>query len=146
MMIMEESQSAEVYKLLDHCCNYEDGMCLLLGMPCPQRLSLTRINCIHTRFYSGRYSESGSGRTTVRFSDCPCTRIHQSAGTDQGAKRGECQKCASGLGDVWLSQKGEFWLKSPPNVISLSQSGSKGKLGSPESRKAFWGEADKRNE
>ena len=49
MMIMEESQSAEVYKLLDHCCNYEDGMCLLLGMPCPQRLSLTRINCIYFR-------------------------------------------------------------------------------------------------
>ena len=49
MMTMKESQSEEVYKLLDHCCNYEDGLCLLLGMPCPQRLSLTRINCIHFR-------------------------------------------------------------------------------------------------
>ena len=31
------------------CANYWRGKCLLLEMPCPQQLSLTRINCRYFR-------------------------------------------------------------------------------------------------
>ena len=32
-----------------NCCNWDEGTCLLLEMPCPQQLSLTRINCRYFR-------------------------------------------------------------------------------------------------
>ena len=46
---MEESQASEINSLAEHCCNWEEGTCLLLDMPCPQQLSLTRINCTYFR-------------------------------------------------------------------------------------------------
>ena len=49
MMTMNESQASEVHKILEHCCNWDEGNCLLLDMPCPQQLSLTRINCTYFR-------------------------------------------------------------------------------------------------
>jgi hypothetical protein len=43
------SQSAQIQKLVSHCCNWDEGNCLLLNMACPQQLSLTRINCRYFR-------------------------------------------------------------------------------------------------
>lgn len=43
------TQSATVQRLLKCCCNWDEGICLLLEMPCPQQLSLTRINCRYFR-------------------------------------------------------------------------------------------------
>ena len=43
------AQSATVQRLLKCCCNWNEGTCLLLEMPCPQQLSLTRINCRYFR-------------------------------------------------------------------------------------------------
>lgn len=46
MMKMKE-EAPQVQKIVSHCCNWDEGNCLLLGFPCPQQLSLTRINCIY---------------------------------------------------------------------------------------------------
>ena len=35
------SQSAQIQKLVSHCCNWDEGNCLLLNMACPQQLSYT---------------------------------------------------------------------------------------------------------
>ena len=48
MMKMKE-EAAQVQKNVSNCCNWDKGICLLLGFPCPQQLSLTRINCIFFR-------------------------------------------------------------------------------------------------
>ena len=49
MMKMNEEEAQQVQEILSHCCNWDEGNCLLLGFPCPQQLSLTRINCIYFR-------------------------------------------------------------------------------------------------
>lgn len=48
MMKMKE-EAPQVQKIVSNCCNWDKGICLLLGFPCPQQLSLTRINCIFFR-------------------------------------------------------------------------------------------------
>ena len=48
MMKMKE-EVKQVQKIVSNCCNWDKGICLLLGFPCPQQLSLTRINCIFFR-------------------------------------------------------------------------------------------------
>ena len=48
MMKMKE-EAAQVQKIVSNCCNWDKGICLLLGFPCPQQLSMTRINCIFFR-------------------------------------------------------------------------------------------------
>lgn len=48
MMKMKE-EATQVQKIVSNCCNWDKGICLLLGFPCPQQLSLTRINCIFFR-------------------------------------------------------------------------------------------------
>ena len=48
MMKMKE-EALQVQKIVSNCCNWDKGNCLLLGFPCPQQLSLTRINCIFFR-------------------------------------------------------------------------------------------------
>ena len=35
------SQSSQIQKLVSHCCNWDEGNCLLLNMACPQQLSYT---------------------------------------------------------------------------------------------------------
>ena len=40
-MNIKPSQSAQVQKLVSHCCNWDKGNCLLLNMACPQQLSYT---------------------------------------------------------------------------------------------------------
>ena len=44
-----KEEAAQVQKIVSNCCNWDKGICLLLGFPCPQQLSLTRINCIFFR-------------------------------------------------------------------------------------------------
>ena len=48
-LIIKRSQAEQVRKLVSRCCNWDEGICLLLEMPCPQQLSLTRINCRYFR-------------------------------------------------------------------------------------------------
>ena len=48
-LIIKPSQAEQVRKLVSRCCNWDEGTCLLLEMPCPQQLSLTRINCRYFR-------------------------------------------------------------------------------------------------
>ena len=48
-LIIKPSQAEQVQKLVYHCCNWDEGICLLLEIPCPQQLSLTRINCRYFR-------------------------------------------------------------------------------------------------
>ena len=48
-LIIQPSQAEQVRKLVSRCCNWDEGICLLLEMPCPQQLSLTRINCRYFR-------------------------------------------------------------------------------------------------
>ena len=48
-LIIKPSQAEQVRKLVSRCCNWDEGICLLLEMPCPQQLSLTRINCRYFR-------------------------------------------------------------------------------------------------
>ena len=43
-LIIKSSQVEQVRKLVSRCCNWDEGICLLLEMPCPQQLSLTRNN------------------------------------------------------------------------------------------------------
>ena len=43
------SQYERVQKMIPNCCNWDEGICLLLEMPCPQQLSVTRINCKYFR-------------------------------------------------------------------------------------------------
>ena len=45
MIHMKEKDARRVHEVLHRCCNWEDGECLLLGFSCPQRLSLTSLNC-----------------------------------------------------------------------------------------------------
>ena len=45
-MMKTKEEAAQVQKIVSNCCNWDKGICLLLGFPCPQQLSLTRINCI----------------------------------------------------------------------------------------------------
>ena len=49
MMKMNEEEATQVQEIVSHCCNWDEGNCLLLGMTCPQQLSLTRINCTYFR-------------------------------------------------------------------------------------------------
>ena len=44
-LILTPSQIERVQKTIPNCCNWDEGICLLLEMPCPQQLSVTRINC-----------------------------------------------------------------------------------------------------
>ena len=46
---MTEEQHRKVFKLLDRCCNYDNGHCLILDMPCPQQLSVSRVCCRYFR-------------------------------------------------------------------------------------------------
>ena len=48
-LILNPSQYERVQKMIPNCCNWDEGICLLLEMPCPQQLSLTRINCRYFR-------------------------------------------------------------------------------------------------
>ena len=48
-LIIQPSQAEQVRKLVSRCCNWDEGICLLLEMPCPQQLSRTRINCRYFR-------------------------------------------------------------------------------------------------
>ena len=51
MIHMKEEDAGRVREILHRCCNWEDGECLPLGFPCPQRLSLTSLNCTWFRKY-----------------------------------------------------------------------------------------------
>lgn len=42
-------QEQQVKNLISTCCNWEDSSCLKLDMPCPQQLSVSRINCTYFR-------------------------------------------------------------------------------------------------
>ena len=42
-------QEEQVQAMIPTCCNWDRGKCLALDMPCPQQLSLTRINCRYFR-------------------------------------------------------------------------------------------------
>ena len=42
-------QEEQVEALLSTCCNWDNGQCLALDMPCPQQLSVSRINCTYFR-------------------------------------------------------------------------------------------------
>lgn len=46
---MSPQQEIQVRRLIPRCCNWENGQCMALNMPCPQELSISRINCIHFR-------------------------------------------------------------------------------------------------
>ncbi|MBQ5607695.1 MAG: cysteine-rich VLP protein, partial [Oscillospiraceae bacterium] len=39
------TQSATVQRLLKCCCNWDNGFCILLDEPCPQRTSRNSIIC-----------------------------------------------------------------------------------------------------
>jgi len=42
---MTEGQAREAHKLVrKECCNYKDGMCIVLDSPCPQLITLS-LNC-----------------------------------------------------------------------------------------------------
>lgn len=43
----EQEQLVEA--LIPTCCNWDNGQCLALDMPCPQQLSVSRINCMYFR-------------------------------------------------------------------------------------------------
>ena len=42
-------QEQQVEDLIPTCCNWDNGQCLALDMPCPQQLSVSRINCTYFR-------------------------------------------------------------------------------------------------
>lgn len=42
-------QEEQVEDLIPTCCNWDSGHCLSLDMPCPQQLSVSRINCTYFR-------------------------------------------------------------------------------------------------
>lgn len=42
-------QEQRIRALIPACCNWEQGHCLPLGMPCPQQLSVSRVACKHFR-------------------------------------------------------------------------------------------------
>ena len=46
---LTSEQEQQVEDLLPTCCNWDDGQCLALNMPCPQQLSVSRINCTYFR-------------------------------------------------------------------------------------------------
>lgn len=46
---LSPEQEQQVRTLIPTCCNWEDGRCLKLDMPCPQQLSASRVNCIYFR-------------------------------------------------------------------------------------------------
>ena len=41
------TQSTIVQQLLKCCCNWDNGFCILLDEPCPQRMSRSSIICKH---------------------------------------------------------------------------------------------------
>ena len=46
---LSPEQERQVQILIPACCNWVDGRCLKLDMPCPQQLSVSRINCTYFR-------------------------------------------------------------------------------------------------
>lgn len=42
-------QERQVQTLIPACCNWDNGQCLALDIPCPQQLSVSRINCTYFR-------------------------------------------------------------------------------------------------
>ena len=42
-------QEKRVQAMIPTCCNWDRGKCLALDMPCPQQLSVSRINCRYFR-------------------------------------------------------------------------------------------------
>ena len=46
---LSPQQEQQVQDLIPTCCNWVDGSCVKLEMPCPQQLSVSRINCTYFR-------------------------------------------------------------------------------------------------
>lgn len=48
-LIIKPSQTEQVRKMASRCCSWDEGICMLLEMPCPQQLSLSLISCKYFR-------------------------------------------------------------------------------------------------
>ena len=48
-LFLKPSQIERVQKMIPNCCNWDEGMCMLLEMPCLQQLSLSLVSCKYFR-------------------------------------------------------------------------------------------------